>query len=620
MPRQRPIGIDLGTSFSAAAWVDESGKTAMIRNAEGELLTPSVVLFGDKEVVVGKEAQAATTANPEFIAQWVKRELGLPHCSRPIHGRWLPPEVIQACILRKLKADIVRSIDEPGRAVITVPACFDEAQRKGTADAAGMAGLKVLDIVNEPTAAALAFAETLGYLVGQVGNLPADGSPSPDAGRLTAYPATAGESQTATAMTILVYRLGGGTFDATLLRLSPGKIETIATDGDVHLGGHDWHMRLADYLADSFRRAHRSEPREDPAAMNRILAAAIDAKHALSARDRTTVRIEAGGQTMETLLTRERFEKLTADLLERTACAVRQLLAAGGTEWKNVDRLLLVGGSTRMPMIVDLLRKLSGLEPDLTVQSDEAVARGAALYAACLMDRESGNSGGASLTITNVNSHSLGVEAIDPETMQERHAVLIPHNPPLPATFTERFVTRRADQRSMVLSVAEGENGRAAGGAPIGRMAIRDLPEGLPANWPIDVTFEYDASGRLSFSAMVSGTERAATLELERRVGLTPAGIARWKQPVRTAAGFAGFAGIEEESQDKVEADAVAELDEAVFAFAAGNRPVAAEPDAIPIPRWLFSAIGYVVFSSLGLGLGYLIMHWLMPDAYPLHW
>ncbi len=164
MPHERPIGIDLGTTFSAVAWVDESGETAMIRNAEGELLTPSVVLFTDQEVVVGKEARTATTVHPELVAEWVKRDMGLPYYTRPIHGRKLPPEVIQACILRKLKEDILRTLGEPDRVVITVPAYFDEPRRKGTADAGEMAGLKVLDIVNEPTAAALSFGEVLGYL------------------------------------------------------------------------------------------------------------------------------------------------------------------------------------------------------------------------------------------------------------------------------------------------------------------------------------------------------------------------------------------------------------------------------------------------------------------------
>ena len=327
MPHERPVGIDLGTTFSAVAYVDESGRTAIVRNAEGDLLTPSVVLFDDDEVVVGKEARTATTVHPDLVAEWVKRDMGLPYYTRPIRGHKFPPEVIQGCILRKLKTDAVRTLGELDRVVITVPAYFDEPRRKATADAGEMAGLKVLDIVNEPTAAALAFGETLGYLT-------PDAAPKEE-------------------MTVLVYDLGGGTFDVTLLRLAPGNIQTFATDGDVQLGGHDWDMRLVDHVADRFKRLHKRDPRQDPVGMNRLLDAAIEAKHALSARGRTTIRVEWAGQVIEVPVTREQFEEMTADLLERTSYTTRQLLAAAGREWKDVTRLLLVGGSTRMPMVVN---------------------------------------------------------------------------------------------------------------------------------------------------------------------------------------------------------------------------------------------------------------------------
>ncbi len=277
MPREHPVGIDLGTTFSAAAWVDESGRTAMIRNADGDLLTPSVILFSNKETVVGREARTATTVHPELVAEWVKRDMGQPYYTRTIRGKKLPPELIQAYVLRKLKLDIVRTLGQCDRVVITVPAYFDEPRRKGTADAGEMAGLKVLDIVNEPTAAALAFGEILGYL----------------------SPSTTAKHE----MTLFVYDLGGGTFDATLLRLAPGKIETIATDGDVQLGGHDWDLRMADYVADRFQQAQGSDPRQDAVAMNRLLAAVIDAKHTLSVRGRAIVRVELAGRMMEVPVT-----------------------------------------------------------------------------------------------------------------------------------------------------------------------------------------------------------------------------------------------------------------------------------------------------------------------------
>ncbi|MEN6457977.1 MAG: Hsp70 family protein [Thermoguttaceae bacterium] len=635
MSHPRPVGIDLGTTFSAAAWVDESGASAMIANAEGDLLTPSVVLFSDQEVVVGKDARTATTVHPELVAEWVKRDMGLPYYTRAIRGEKLPPEVIQACILRKLKADVIRALGHIDRVVITVPAYFDELRRKRTADAGEMAGLKVLDVVNEPTAAALSFGEMLGYL-----------TPNADL-RET--------------MTILVYDLGGGTFDVTLLRLAPGKIETIATDGDVQLGGHDWDLRLVGHLAKRFRRLHRYDPRQDPAMMNRMLAAAIDAKHALSARGRTMARIELVGQTMEIPVTRAQFEEMTADLLERTAHTTRQLLATAGIEWRDISRLLLVGGSTRMPMVGAMLRKLSGLEPDHTVHPDEAVARGAALYAVHRLAAESGCVGRRDINITNVNSHSLGVEGIDPETLRKQNVVLIPRNTPLPAQVTERFVTRREDQRSIVVQVLEGESGMPGECTAVGRTVIRGLPAGLPKGWPVDVTFQYASSGRLAVSAMVAGTDRAATLDLERSLGISETGIARWKRPIDRAAGFEEFEAMLDEvlrlcnedgpasqlsdervtEKDEPQAtDALTDLraldedDEQPPSRAAGGCVRASEADSdsamfgvvaigrhgntkavAPWSRWLFRLFGVAVSGLCGLWIGYLLVRWLWPEV-----
>lgn len=635
MPHERPIGIDLGTTFSAVAYIDESGRTAIVRNIEGDLLTPSVVLFTDDEVVVGKEARGATTVHPDLVAEWVKRDMGLPYYTRPIHGQRLPPEVIQACILRKLKADAVRTLGDLDRVVITVPAYFDEPRRKSTADAGEMAGLKVLDIVNEPTAAALAFGEMLGYLT----------------------PGAAPKEE----MTILVYDLGGGTFDVTLLRLSPGNIQTIATDGDVRLGGHDWDMRLAEYVADRFNKLHKRDPRQNPIVMNRILASAIDAKEALSARGRTTIQVEWADQMIGVPITREQFEEMTADLLERTTYTTRQLLAAAKMKWSDITRLLLVGGSTRMPMVVDMLRNLSGMEPDHTVNPDEAVARGAALYAEYLLAKEAGGGKHPDLNITNVNSHSLGVEGIDPETMRKRNIVLIPHNTPLPAKVTEQFATKTANQRSIVLQVLEGESQQPEECTAIGRTVIRDIPEGLPQGWPVDVAFEYAANGRLTLNAVVHGTQQRATLDLERAVGISNDGIAGWKKPIDKAAGFDEFEAMVQEVMDDddempmarkksaaasssqfikpavdvsellsdntsrlVESTPVespTKMNNGVSVVAStGKSSNGQTPSALPIPRWLFNLIGHVFFALLGLALGYLVLSWLHPKAFPLPW
>ncbi|OYV84671.1 MAG: hypothetical protein B7Z73_14990 [Planctomycetia bacterium 21-64-5] len=334
MSRNRAVGIDLGTTYSAVSWLHESGKTAMIPNSEGDVLTPSVVLFEDDEIIVGKEAKKVGPLKPTRFAECVKRDMGSPVYSRAICGDYMPPEVVQAWVLKKLKADILRTLGPDFRAVITVPAFFDEPRRKATADAGSMAALPVLDVVNEPTAAALAFGEELGYLT------------------------TSGEVREP--LKVLVYDLGGGTFDVTVLDMRPGDLRTLATDGDVRLGGRDWDTRLADHAAEAFVKEHREDPRTNPASLQRLLTEVEEAKRTLSARQNATIRVDHAGSSTTVKVTRELFEQITTDLLERTSYTTRQVLAAAGLEWKDIQRVLLVGGATRMPMVS---RMLSG-SPD----------------------------------------------------------------------------------------------------------------------------------------------------------------------------------------------------------------------------------------------------------------
>jgi len=655
MTNPRAVGIDLGTTNSAVAWVGPDGRTAMVPNAEGDLLTPSVVSFLDAEVVVGKEAHKASVVEPERVAEWVKRDMGSPVYTRPIQGEYLPPEVIEACILRKLKTDLVASLGPDCRVVITVPAYFDEPRRKATADAGEMAGLDVLDIVNEPTAAALAFGETIGYL--------APGGHVRDE------------------LTVLVYDLGGGTFDVTLLRMAPGDVQALATDGDVRLGGHDWDMRLVDHLAEAFRRQHGIDPREDATALARLIDAAVDAKHALSARSRTTVRFEHGGKTVDVPVTRAEFEEMTADLLERTIHTVRQLLADVKMPWRHVNRLLLVGGATRMPMVVDRLRVLSGLEPDHSVNPDEAVARGAALYARYLLLRQSASTpqeadAAAGFTVTNVAAHSLGVEGIDQETLRRTNVKLIPRNAPLPARFTEKFVTKTENQRSIVIRILQGENALPDECTLIGSTRLDDLPEGLPQGWPVEVTFEYEANGRLKVEAVVPGTDRSVLLELERSVGLSEDGRGQWKEVVASGAGFDAFEALIAEAleedlralpassgatptppgtpspvppprafrsqptplrpsewADAAEADATAGTDGSPDWAEAPEAPIAVGA-TLPGPadetrapkvarggsRWVAVLAFYLSSGLAGLALAYLILARLRPEHFPLPW
>ncbi|HLA85037.1 MAG TPA: Hsp70 family protein [Thermoguttaceae bacterium] len=633
----KSVGIDLGTTFSAVAWIGPDGKTQMVPNSEGDVLTPSVVLFEDENVAVGREARRAALTEPGRVAQWVKRDMGQRVYSRPIRGNWLPPEVIQACILQRLKIDLTAALGPGARVVITVPAYFDEPRRKATADAGEMAGLDVLDIVNEPTAAALAFGEAIGYL--------------------------SRSGEVTRPMTVLVYDLGGGTFDVTLLRLSPGNVQCLATDGDVRLGGYDWDMRLVDHLARAFEQAHGVDPRKDPIGESFLMDRAIEAKHTLTARSRTTVRVEHAGKTLDVPVTRAEFADMTADLLERTLHTCRQVLAETCTQWKDVDRLLLVGGSTRMPMVVEAVRELTGLVPDRSVHPDEAVARGAAIYAQYLLGQRSNMSAAEAeaettekpversvtepeFSVCDVNAHSLGVEGIDPATLQKTNFKILARNMPLPARHTEKFTTKAAGQRSITIRVLQGENANPEECSLIGRTVLAGLPKHLPKNWPIEVTFEYEANGRLSVHAVVPGTDRELTLQLERTVGLSGDQLGHWKPLVSSEAGLDAFEAMIEDVLEEDEELPMIDRSPAPTpkpATAPGPKtavspvqdkasPASIKPSTVSIrttvprrrvdspPRWILWFFFWLTSAAAGLAAGYYVLSIWYPDRFRLPW
>ncbi len=514
MPKTRAVGIDLGTTYCATAWIDDAGRSAIITNAEGEVLTPSVVLFEDKEVVVGRDAKKVGMAEADRVAICAKRDMGKPVFSRPIRGQYLPPEVIQSYILRKLRRDITRKIGPDFQTVLTVPAYFDEPRRKATFHAGVVAGLNVLDILNEPTAGALAFGEEQDYLT-------RFGAPKER-------------------MRFIVYDLGGGTFDVTLIDMRPGDLRTICTDGDMILGGHDWDMRLADFAAEAFLKEFGEDPRKLPASMQRLLVAAEEAKHTLSQRERTKVFVTHMGRAMEVPVTREQFEELTADLLDRTRYTTRRLLSAAGLEWNQIDRVLLTGGSTRMPMVQRMLTELTGLELDQSISPDEAVARGAAIYAQYLLASQ-GEGHKPSFDVTNVNAHSLGIRGTDPETNSRRNRILIPRNTPLPAKKSASCATKQDDQHSVVIDVLEGESLDPDQCSAIGRAVIQHLPPGLPKGWPIDVCYEYGVNGRLTVRALVRGTDKEISMELERDESMSIERLDRWKRVLESEGGLDAF-------------------------------------------------------------------------------
>lgn len=497
---QPPIGIDLGTTFSVIAYLDATGRPQTIPNAEGDLTTPSVVFFEDGVATVGKEATKAATMEPDRIAQFVKREVGKPLFSKTIEGQQYPPEVIQSLILAKLKRDAEEVVGPIKDVVITVPAFFTEPRRKATQDAGRLAGMRVLDIINEPTAAAIAYGVQKGFL----------------------DPGGAAKNFER----ILIYDLGGGTFDATIMTIEGKEYKVVATDGDVKLGGIDWDRKIADLVAEEFIAKHGSDPRQDPAGLQRLLRDAEDAKRALTARAAVNIACEHRGQACKVQLTRDKFADLTASLLERTRYTVASLLEEAGVGWSDITRLLLVGGSTRMPMVAEMLEADSGKKVDRSLSADESVAHGAAVYAGLLASNPEHRF--HDLNVTNVNSHSLGVLAIERDTRRSHNDILIPKNTPLPFTFRRRYRLSDPNQKTVEINVIEGEDASGHNVATIGRCIIRDLPGNLPEAARVIVAFTYEPNGRLTVHASIPGIQNEAHSEIERASGMSESAINEW--------------------------------------------------------------------------------------------
>jgi len=503
MTQQPPaVGIDLGTTFSVVAILNEVGQPETLVNAEGDRLTPSLVLFDNDQVIVGKEALKALATEAEWVAECSKRDVGHRVFHKAIGGKQYPPEVIEAFILNKLRVDTTARIGDYEKVVITVPAYFDEVRRKATQDAGYMAGFEVMDIINEPTAAAVAFGYQKGFL----------------------SPEGAGHKPEI----VLVYDLGGGTFDVTVMEIHGREFRALATDGDVRLGGFDWDQRLVDLAAEGFVRQHFLDPREDARAAGKLWRECEEAKRTLSVRPKTFVPIDFMGRTARIEITRPQFEEATQDLLDRTRFTTEQALRAAGLNWQKVDRVLLVGGSTRMPMVRQMLQKLSGKEPDASVEADEAVAHGAALHAGLLLAKSQGKP--RIFKIKNVNSHSLGVVGVDPLTKRRRNGIVIPRNTPLPATARRIFRTQKENQRSILVEVVEGESPSADDCTQIGRCSVRGLPPALPAKTPVHVYFHYRTNGRLKVRVEVPHANTKIETEFTRENSLPKEHLDGWRK------------------------------------------------------------------------------------------
>lgn len=502
--KQPPVGIDLGTTYSAVAYLDASGRPTTIINGCGDLLTPSALSFEESQVVVGKEAIKASVFEPADFAECFKRDMGSLRFRRAIGEHEVPPEVLSGFLLERLKQDAIARIGPFKQVVITVPAFFDETRRRATQEAGRLAGLDVLDIINEPTSAAVAF----GYYRNLIDS---NRSGTPDRPE-----------------NILVYDLGGGTFDVTVLAIDGKKLSALATDGDVQLGGKDFDERLVDYLADAFLAAHGADPRSNPHDAAQLWLDAHDAKHTLSERPKVTIPCIHAGIRMRIDVTRSEFEKLTRDLLERTESTVQVVLRQAKLDWHDIDRVLLVGGASRMPIVGEMLRRVTGKEPDRSLSPDEAVAHGAAIYAGMLME-DSGRQSPSSLQVINVNSHSLGIIGLDRRSQRRHNSIVIPKNTPLPCKVVRKFVTARDNQSSVKVAIVEGESKQPEHCIALGECVVRNLPPGLPKNTAVEVEYRYAASGRISVVARVPSVRQSASVEIKHGASQNLATLDIWR-------------------------------------------------------------------------------------------
>ncbi|SHG30233.1 molecular chaperone DnaK [Jatrophihabitans endophyticus] len=481
----RAVGIDLGTTNSAVA-VLSGGEPEVIANAEGARTTPSVVAFAKNgEVLVGEVAKRQAVTNVDRTIRSVKRHIGEGDWTVKIDAKDYTPQEISARVLQKLKRDAESYLGEDVTdAVITVPAYFSDAQRQATKEAGQIAGLNVLRIVNEPTAAALAYGLDKGE----------------------------------TDQTILVFDLGGGTFDVSLLEIGDGVIEVKATNGDNHLGGDDWDQRIIDWLVDKFRSGHGIDLTKDKMAMQRLREAAEKAKVELSSSSSTSINLpyitqdaEKNPLFLDETLSRAEFQKITSDLLERTKQPFNNVIKDAGISLGQIDHVVLVGGSTRMPAVTELVKELTGgKEPNKGVNPDEVVAVGAALQAGVLKGDVK------DVLLLDVTPLSLGIE-----TKGGIMTKLIERNTTIPTKRSEIFSTAEDNQSSVQIQVYQGERDIAAYNKRLGVFDLDNLPPAPRGVPQIEVTFDIDANGIVHVSAKDRATNREQGMTITGGSGLT---------------------------------------------------------------------------------------------------
>lgn len=498
-----PLGIDFGTTTSLMSMLAADGEVRMVPNTAGDLVTPSALFFGE-QVIVGREAlQHAYNETGHFVSAY-KRDMGEPHYHRQLGNYKAPPEVLAAFTLRKLKSDAEAKLGRIGKAILTVPAYYDEQRRQATLSAARLAGLDVAELVNEPTAAALAYL----YENREDGETP--------------------RSFKLPSQRIMVYDLGGGTFDVSILESSDRSFRTLATDGDVRLGGRDFDQKMADEFAEHILALQGIDPRADWRASRALRDLCEQLKHELSSHQKASSTFTLAGVHHELSITRFEFEQLAEPLIDRTLTTCGEVLAAAELEWKDIDQLLLVGGSSRIPFVAECLAAKTGITPQRVKSPEEAVARGAAIYAATQTGDEA-----KPLRVVNVNAHSLGIPGVDVATNQRINRIVIPRNTPLPASASRRYVTRTDDQRSVKVNLLEGESINPKHCTSVANCIVR-LEPGLPAHTEVVISCLYNANGTITASAMVPATRSRAKVDVKRKRSADMEDLSVWAQRLTT--------------------------------------------------------------------------------------
>ncbi len=525
-----PVGIDLGTTESVLAYVDDQGKVLTWKPEGGSALHASAVLAGGRLHVGDQAVKLANRSN--VLLEGFKRDMGKSHCETLVNGIEVPPEILSGYVLEHLKERAQNDLGTVRDVVISVPAYFDAKRRMATQEAGRLAGLNVVAIINEPTAASIGYGFLMGYL----------DSNKPQG-----------------AQNLLVYDFGGGTFDVTLLRYAKDRFQTLATDGDVRLGGIDLDQRLSEYLADKFNARTGLDPRKSESGLKYFLGIANEVKHGLTHEQEYVANLNFGGKATSELILREEFNGLIEPYIERTLSTCDDLLyEAGKMKWTDINTILLVGGTSQIPFISQRLESLTGIAPTSIGNPQELVAKGCALYAANLSENHQVN-----FDITNVNSHSLGIRGRDVETGKSINRIMVPRNTTLPMTVTKKFVTYKRNQRSVKLVLLEGESENPDLCYEVGKFRV-ELNPGVEKGEKIVVYCNYNNDGTIHVAGKLANDDgSSASLEISRNLDAFES-LEEWRKRLTTnksSDASDSFFGESEHDNDEVVA-AMRDLEE----------------------------------------------------------